>query len=329
MCSGSRLHSVGMAAALAAGLALGGAAAGAEPVRIALGDVVSVETLALVGAFERAKDRGAAFNLTSFAKEDLAIQAVIGGQADIGVGTPYAVMQKSKAPIRAVFQMSRLVFFPVADKKFKGWKDLDGQPFTFHSRGSGTEAIGNIIAKQQGISFGQRSYVPGSENRIIAMMNGQIGATIVDLANKNKLMKMAGDRFHVLPGVNEPASDELVFVRSDWQQKNAANLDVIVEELARLWAEMAKNPAVVEEERAKRKLLEDQPKEVIADVVPFYIQGIKEGMFDPTGGGEAAAKADFAFYTEAGQLQGNAAELSVSDYWDLGPLQRARKKLGG
>ena len=76
---------------------------------------------------------------------------------------------------------------------------MDGQPITFHARGTGTEAIGNIIAKREGIKFGDRSYVPGSENRIIAMMNGQIKATIVDLANKNLLMSKASDKFHVLP----------------------------------------------------------------------------------------------------------------------------------
>ena len=104
--------------------------------------------------------------------------------------------------------MSRRVFFPVASKEYKTWKDMNGQPITFHARGTGTEAIGNIIAKREGIEFGDRSYVPGSENRIIAMMNGQIKATVVDLANKNVLLSKAGDRFHVLPWLDEPASDE-------------------------------------------------------------------------------------------------------------------------
>ena len=72
------------------------AADAAEKVRVALGDVVSVETLAFVIAMERAKDRGVDYEITSFAKEELAIQAMINGQADIGVGTPYSVIQKSK-----------------------------------------------------------------------------------------------------------------------------------------------------------------------------------------------------------------------------------------
>src|SRR3546814_18377951 len=95
--------------------------------------------------------------MTSFSKEELAIQSIVNGQADLGVGTPYSVIQKSKVPLKVIYQMSRLVFFPVASKEYETWQDLDGQPFTFHARGTGTEAIGNIIAKREGIEFGQRS----------------------------------------------------------------------------------------------------------------------------------------------------------------------------
>ncbi len=307
-----------------------GVANAQEKVRVALGDVLSVETLAVAVALERAKDRGVDYELTSFAKEQLAIQAIVNGQMDIGIGTPYSVIQKAKVPLRAIFQMSRGVFFAVADKeKYPDWKSLDGEPFTFHGRGSGTEAMGNIIAKREGISFGERNYVPGSENRIIAMMNGQISATIVDLANKNVLMAKAGDRFHVLPGLSDPASDELIFASADWLKSNQEKADIIVEEFLKLWREMNKNPGIIEEERAKRGLLADQPKEILDDVVPFYTEGTKAGLFDPDGGGEKAARADFDFYTEAGQLEGPASELKVEDYWDLGPLNRAKEKIGG
>jgi NitT/TauT family transport system substrate-binding protein len=306
-----------------------GPAMAAEPVHVALGDVVSVETLAFLIALERAKDRGVDYELTSFAKEDLAIQAVINGQADLGVGTPYSVIQKSKVPLRILFQVSRLVFFPVASVEYKTWQDLDGQPFTFHSRGSGTEAIGDIIAKQQGIQFGERSYVPGSENRIIAMMNGQIKATIVDLANKNVLMAKAGDRFHVLPGLKEPASDEVLFGNENWIAANPEPVDIIVEELLRLWREMAKDPSIIEVERAKRELLADQPQEILDEVTSYYMESVKENVFDPAGGGKEAAMADLRFYVDAGQLEGPADSLNVDDYWDFGPLENARKMLGG
>ena len=35
------------------------------------------------------------------------------------------------------------------------------------------------------------------------------------------------------------------------------------------------------------------------------------------------------FYTEACMMEGAADTLKVEDYWDLGPLDAAKKKLGG
>jgi NitT/TauT family transport system substrate-binding protein len=320
----------GLAAGLmAAGLTLGATIAKAQDtVRVALGDVVSTETLAFLIALERAKDRGLNYEMTSFAEEELAIQSIVGGQADIGVGTPYSVIQKTKVPLRIIFQMSTLVFYPVVANEYQSWQDLNGQPFTFHGRGSGTEAIGNIIAAREGIEFGERSYVPGSDNRVIALLNGTIKATILDLANKNILMEQADDRFHVLPTPEEKASDEVVFASQEWITNNAEQANLLVEELLKLWREMNENPAIIEEERAARNLLADQPQEILAEVTGFYTEGTEAGLFDPNGGGEAAAMLDFDFYTQAGQIEGGSS-LMVEDYWDLGPLEAAKQALGG
>jgi NitT/TauT family transport system substrate-binding protein len=308
--------------ALAATLGFGPARA--ETVRVALGDVVSVETLGFLVALERAKDQGLDYELTSFAKEELAIQAIINGQADVGVGTPYSVIQKTKVPLRIIFQVSRLVFYPVAENKYQTWQDLDGEPYTFHARGTGTEAIGDIIAAREGIEFGQRSYVPGSENRIVAMMNGQINATIVDLANKNILMEKAGDRFHVLPGIDSPASDEVVFASQEWLQNHEEDANILVAALLDVWQELNDDPSVIEQERAARGLLSDLPAEPLEGVTDYYKEGVAASTWDPSGGGAEAAKADFDFYTRAGQMEGPADSLSVEDYWDLAPLEHAR-----
>lgn len=315
-------------AGLTLAVGMGAVQAQQKKIRVAFGDVLSTETVSMVIALERAKEKGVDYEITFLAKEELAIQAVINGQADLGVGTPYSVIQKSKAPLRILFQGTRLVFFPVVDKQYKSWKDLNGQPFTFHARGTGTEAIGNIIAKREGIQFGDRSYVPGSENRIIAMMKGQIKASIIDLANKNTLMEKAGDRFIVLPGVSSPASDETLFGNLDWIKANEKQVDIIVTEFARLWVEMNADPAVIERERAKRKLMADQPKEILTKVTDFYTVSTKEGIYAPGGGSAEVAKSDFEFYVEAGQMQGPAASLAVENFWYLGPLERARKAIG-
>ena len=95
---------------------------------------------------------GLDYEWTAFADEELAIQAILSGQMDIGFGTPYAAMQKSRAPIRIIFQLSKLKFFPVTSQKYSKLEDLDGEPIMLHSRGGGTDSIANMIENPQKMS---------------------------------------------------------------------------------------------------------------------------------------------------------------------------------
>src|SRR5262245_21349767 len=89
-----------------ASFAWAGVASAEGKMHIAFGDIATVESLNFQSAIERAKGRGVDVEVTYFKSEDVAAQAVVGGQADIGVGTPYAMIQKVKAPIRLFYQMS-------------------------------------------------------------------------------------------------------------------------------------------------------------------------------------------------------------------------------
>ena len=132
-------------AAVVSVLALGGGllarpapAQGPVKIRYALGDVVSLDDLPLLIAAERAKARGVEVEITAFKSEELATQAVVTGQADVGQGTPYAVVEKVTTPIRFFYQLSTLQFFPVVAKEhYQSWKDLNGQEIAVQGRGWG------------------------------------------------------------------------------------------------------------------------------------------------------------------------------------------------
>ena len=132
---------VAFAAAVPLAISLMVSAVQAQPIRIALAETPSDELAAFFVALDRAKANGLDYEWTAFSDEELAIQAVLSGQMDIGFGTPYAAMQRSKAPLRIVFQLSKLKFFPVTTKKYSSLKDLDGEPILLHSRGGGTDSI--------------------------------------------------------------------------------------------------------------------------------------------------------------------------------------------
>ena len=309
--------------ALATGLAA--TAAQAETIRIALAEQPSDEMAAFFVALDRAKANGLDYEWTAFAEEELAIQAVLSGDMDIAFGTPYAVMQRSKAPVRIIFQLSRLVFFPVTTKEYATLKDLDGVPIMLHSRAGGTDSIANVIEDREGITFGERSYVPGSDNRVVAMLAGQAEATILDLSNRNKIIAEAGDKFNSLPMFEVKASDEALFANLDWMKENEEAVGIFVDALHSVWSDMAKDPTIISKETDPNGPIGQLPAEILATLDTFYTEAVAGGLYDPNGGGREAAQADLEWYTMAGQLEGDPATLNPEDFWYFAPLDAAMK----
>ena len=299
--------------------------ANAEKIRIALAETPSDELAAFFVALDRAKANGLDYEWTAFSDEELAIQAVLSGQMDIGFGTPYASMQRAKAPIRIIFQLSKLKFFPVTSKKYGSLEDLDGEPILLHSRGGGTDSIANVIESKLGIKFGKRSYVSGSANRIVALVSGQADATIVDMSNKNKLVKSQGDKFNVLPMFEVDASDEALFANLDWIKANAADVDIFVKALLSVYNDMHEDPTIIRRETNPDGPIGELPAEVLAELDGFYTDAVAGGLYSRNGGGEVAAKADLEWYHSSGHLTGELSDLNINDFWYMEPLNSASK----
>jgi NitT/TauT family transport system substrate-binding protein len=311
------------------GQAAGGGEGGGS-IKVALGDIESVETLALFIALDRVRERGTKVDLVELSDEDLANQAVVGGQADVGLGAPYGLIQGSGAPLRIFCQLQRLRFFPVVDKAaYPNWQALDGETLAVHSRGSTSEALAHIIEQEQGIEFGKVSYVPGAEVRATALLRGNVKAAMLDIPNKNHVMSEEPGKFHALPTPETSASDEVLFANTEWLNQNGQSAQVLLEEILTVWRSIAKDPTFVQKERERLGLARDLPPELEKELVPYYRQGVEEGLFTQDCGGEAAARDDFKFYGAAGQLKGNPASLRVEDFWSLAQLKAAVSKVGG
>lgn len=310
--------------ALTAGFGTGEAQAQDDPLRVALGDIASVESLNLLIAMERAGERGVPMEMTFFNSEDVAVQAVLSGEADIGVGAPYAFIENSNAPIRMFYRMSTLLFFPVVNADvYSDWSDLDGQEITVHSRGSGTEALMRLMEQIHNIEYSTMSYVPGSEVRAGAMLQGTINASIVDAANFRLLQERGEGKFARLPldGVN--ATDEALYANTDVIEARRADMEVFVEELLRTWNDIAENPAIVGELREQYGLLQDLPADVIAEAVPYFTEAAANGIYPLNGGATSDAADDIAFLSAAGQVSGEG-EVDPTDYWDFSLLEAVR-----
>lgn len=328
----SKMKMLCASAAVAVGIGMSaGMSKAAEmgSMHVAFGDIPGADMLGFMIAVKRAEARGVKVKISFLQSEDLASQAIVSGQADIGVGTPYALIQKVKAPIRMFFQLSKLAFFPIVNtEKFKTWKDLDGQPMYTHARGSGTEAIMNLMASKNNIKYSSMSYVPGSAVRAGAMLQGRIHATIVDAERRTLLLKKGKGKFALLPLPKIDGSDEALYANADFMKKNEESINILLEELVLTWREINKNPGYVSQARTKYNLLPDMPKSDIEEIDPYYKEAVATKIFDGNGGGVKAVKGDFEFYGFAGTIKGDISKLKVDQFWNLAPLDKALDKLG-
>ncbi len=298
-------------------------------IRIAFPDVATVEYTHFLAALGRARAKGVEIDITYFTKEELASLAVVNGDADVGVGSPFALIQKVKAPIRFFLQLSKLRFYVIVNSEFyNDWEDLDGQQIAVHARGSGTEAVMYMMAAARGIEFSEVSYVPGSEVRAAAMLQGNLKATVVDSINRDLLMKKAPGKFKLLEVDSQDATNDALYANQEFLKENAAEIDILVEAILGTWRDIAGNPDIVADLRAQYDILPDLTKEVLDEMLPYYRDFVNEGALPLDGGDEASAMADLAFYGAAGSIEGDPASLDANDFWDFGPVNRAIEKLG-
>ena len=329
-CSPAAEESAGDGAESSAGADSSAGDAVEGSIRVALGDIEGVETLNLLIALERVRERGIDVELTEFAEEDLAAEAVLAGQADVTLGAPYAVIQETGAPLRMLCQLQTLRFFAVVDQeRYPDWQALDGETFTVHSRGSGTEAMALLVQQEEGIEFGEISFVAGSEVRATALIQGNVGATFLDIPNRNFVMDEAPGQFHELPLPEIPATDEALVANTEWLAANPEAAQVLLEETLTTWRSIVDDPNFVVEERDRLGLVEDLEPELEDQIVPYYEEAGAEGVFATDCGGEAAAQADFEFYSLVGQVEGTPDELNVEDFWDLETLNAALEAVEG
>jgi len=293
-----------------------------EPVRIALDDLPGIDMLNVLIALEHARERGATFEISYMQSEGLAAQAVTSGFADIGMGTPYQLIQRQGAPLRMFFQLSLLRFFPVVNADHMDtWKDLDGEVMYTHGPGSGTEAVMNMLARRNGIRYREMKYIPGSGVRARAMLKNQIKATVVDTERRNMLVNSDRGNFKVLPMTELLASDEALYASRDFLAARPDMTKILIEELLNVWHQINTDPGYVARQREKYNLLPDLEPSRVDEIIPYYSEMVAESAFPMDGGLASAFDADIRFYSYAGTIEGNPSELKEEDYWDFSLLR--------
>ena len=114
----------------------------------------------------------------------------------------------------------------------------------------------------------------------------------------------------------------MLFGNTEWMEQNQESVQVLLEEILKVWQSIVENPEFVVEERERLGCCPTCRPSSRRSCCPTTSRR-RGGSLHQDCGGEAAAKEDFEFYGAAGQLEGDPADLKVEDFWNLEPAESA------
>jgi NitT/TauT family transport system substrate-binding protein len=277
-------------------------------------------------AWEQLKKQGIEVIPTFFPKTDLAVHAVVAGEADIGSAAGIAVIKavESGMSLRVVAEQVRNEWQLVTPVSLKEPKQLDGKRVGYHAPITVTEALVKWMANHYKITPNWM-IIPGSDVRAEALMRGQLDATPAEIGDVLNILSAKPGQFHVLISYAKTFPQligSMYFARADYVQKNTAVVESVLEAILKAHRSAEESPALIKE-NALRLLPETKPALIDATAATY-----KElRIWDVNGGADKErGEASIKFFEEAGLLKKGA--VSFQQAFDTGPLDRVLKKIG-
>jgi NitT/TauT family transport system substrate-binding protein len=311
---------------LTLGFLWGGEAQAQKKVRFAYPSSADMGDIPSLLAWEQLKKQGIEVTPTFFPKTDLAVQAVVAGEADIGSAAGIAVIKavESGMNLRIIGEQVRNEWQLVTPVSFKDPKQLDGKRVGYHAPITVTEALVKWMAAHYKITP-TWMIIPGSDVRAEALMRGQLDATPAEIGDVLNILQAKPGQFHILISyakVFPQLIGSMYFARADYVQKNAATVEGVLEAILNAHRSAEERSGLIKE-NALRLLPETKPQLVEATAATY-----KElRIWDVNGGaGKERGEASIKFFEEAGLLKKGA--VSYAQSFDTGPLDKVLKKIG-
>jgi NitT/TauT family transport system substrate-binding protein len=308
------------------GFLWGGEAQAQKKVRFAYPSSADMGDIPSLLAWEQLKKQGIEVIPTFFPKTDLAVQAVVAGEADMGSAAGIAVVKavESGMNLRIIGEQVRNEWQLVTPVSFKDPKQLDGKRVGYHAPITVTEALVKWMAVHYKINPNWM-IIPGSDVRAEALMRGQLDATPAEIGDVLSILQAKPGQFHVLISyakIFPQLIGSMYFARADYVQKNAPIVESVMEAILNAHRSIEERPGLVKE-NALRLLPETKPELVDATAATY-----KElRIWDINGGaGKDRGEASIKFFEESGLLKKGA--VSYQQAFDTGPLDKVLKKIG-
>ena len=297
-----------------------------KKVRIAYPSSADMGDIPSLLAWEQLKKEGIEIVPQFFPKTDLAVQAVLAGEADIGSAAGIAVIKavESGMNLRVIAEQVRNEWQLVTPVSLKEPKQLDGKRVGYHAPVTVTEALVKWMANHYKINPNWM-IIPGSEVRAEALMRGQLDATPAEIGDVLNILNAKAGQFHVLISyakIFPQLIGSMYFARADYLQKNGATVESVLEAILRAHRIAEERPASVKE-NALRLLTESKP--ALIDAIAASYRELR--IWDVNGGaGKERGEASIKFFEEAGLLKKGA--VTFPQAFDTAALDRVLKKIG-
>src|ERR671911_1633344 len=308
------------------GLFPGSEAQAQKKVRFAYPSSADMGDIPSLLAWEQLKKQGIEVIPTFFPKTDLAVQAVVAGEADMGSAAGIAVVKavESGMNVRIIGEQVRNEWQLVTPVSFKDPKQLDGKRVGYHAPITVTEALVKWMANRYKITPNWM-IIPLSDARAEALMRGQLDATPAEIGDVLNILTAKPGQFHVLISYAKTFPQligSMYFAPTDYLQKNAATVENVLEAILRAHRVAEEQPASVKE-NALRLLPETKPE--LVDAIAATYKELR--IWDVNGGADKErGDASIKFFEESGLLKKGAVTFNQS--FDIGPLDKVLKKIG-
>ncbi|MCX7312628.1 MAG: ABC transporter substrate-binding protein [Hyphomicrobiales bacterium] len=295
-------HLVSVAAAVALTALSAGGAGAQEKVRIAVGGKSAVFYLPLsvaerLGAF---KEAGLDVEISDVSSGGRTLQSVVGGSAEIGIGTfDHAIqMQAKNQPVVALVQYGRYPGFVLAMMKSKAGiynspKDLKGLKIGVTSPGSSTHFMAAYMLVRSGLKADDASFVGTgtTSTAVAAARRGEIDAIVssdpmMTMMESDDLVKVVADT-RTASGTKAvyggPYPGGVIYATPAYIEKNPQAVQKVVNAFVRSLKWIDSHSA---EDIAKL-----MPEEYALGNLPIYIKAltVSKPMYSPDGHFEAGA----------------------------------------
>jgi ABC-type nitrate/sulfonate/bicarbonate transport system substrate-binding protein len=285
---------------------------------------ISLYDLPAVLTHERLNSNGWNVKSVEFTRTDLNVQA-------LAQGTIQMANSQVMDPVRATLKGAKLAFIMennsgeflmIAKKEIKDCKDIEGKRFAIHGEAATTSLAVKLWLLNDCKVKPNIMVIPGGENRIVAIQNNQIDATLVQLGDWLNLDSKAPGRFHVIRTGNLfNISGASFWANVDWLRKNEEVATAYVAELLKTFRMVHANPKILEPVVAKH--LPDMPKHIIASAIKAYLEIVRAW---PQNGGDTSILDDTVkFFTDNGELK---TAVNTKELVDSKILAGALSKVG-